>query len=161
MKLMNLKLAALVAVSVVCAAVQAGPRPPVVDSTGFRAGVVGAALPVPAPGLTANDVKLITTAIVSNTTNTNFPPGYAEVSVPMGPRDLGTGGGTYGTSYYANLGYPFYSGANNCAGNPNPARVIATTTPASSCGENGCAVPAFTSYFVCEPVGTRTSWKHS
>ena len=157
MKPMNLKLAAFVAATAVCAAVQAGPRPPVVDSTGFRAGVAGAALPIPAPGLTANDVKLITTAIVSNTTNTNFPPGYSEVSVPMGPRDLGNGGGTYGTSYYANLGYPFYSGANNCAGNPNPPRVIATTTGPGVCGDAPCQGGSTTSYFVCEPQGTRTT----
>lgn len=158
MKLMNL--AALVAATAVCAAVQAGPRPPVVDSTGFRAGVVGAALPIPAPGVSPAQLDAAVKAGVdgaAGAAGAGFPPGYSEVSVPMGPRDLGTGGGTYGTSYYANLGYPTTSGANNCAGNPNPPRVIATTTPPSQCGDGGCAVPASTSYFVCEPVGTRTS----
>ena len=160
MKLMKLmKLAPLVAASAVCAAVQAGPRPPVVDSTGFRAGVVGAALPIPAPGVSPAQLDAAVKAGVdgaAGAAGAGFPPGYSEVSVPMGPRDLGTGGGTYGTSYYANLGYPTTSGANNCAGNPNPPRVIATTTPAQY-SEAGLVAPASTSYFVCEPVGTRTS----
>ena len=75
----------------------------------------------------------------------------------MTPRDLGTGGGTYGTSYYANLGYPTTSGANNCAGNPNPPRVIATTTGPGVCGDAPCPGGSTTSYYVCEPVGTRTT----
>lgn len=153
LKLMNL--AALCAVS--ATSVHADIRRPLVDSTGVLRNVVATQM----PGLTVNDVRNIagsvTTAIVSNTTNSNIPPGYTEVSVPMGPRDLGNGTGTYGTSYYAGLGYPFYSGANNCAGNPNPPRVIQTTTPPSNCNEGGCQTPASTSYFVCEPVGTRTS----
>ena len=152
LKLMNL--AALCAVS--ATSVHADIRRPLVDSTGVLRNVVATQM----PGLTVNDVRNIagsvTTAIVSNTTNSNIPPGYTEVSVPMGPRDLGNGTGTYGTSYYANLGYPFYPGANNCAGNPNPPRVIATTTPAQY-SEAGLVAPASTSYFVCEPVGTRTS----
>lgn len=156
MKLMNL--VALLAVSATSA--HADIRRPYVDSTGVLRNVVATQM----PGLSVTDVRNIagsvTTAIVSNTTNTtntNIPPGYAEVSVPMGPRDLGTGGGTYGTSYYANLGYPTTSGANNCAGNPNPPRVIATTTGPGVCGDAPCPGGSTTSYYVCEPVGTRTT----
>ena len=141
---------------------QAAPQ--LVDSTGVKKTVLST-IAIPAAGLTEKNVTtLLENRDFSNggSGSTTIPQGYTEVSVPMGPHSIGDGTGTYGLGYYTGLGYSVYSpavGPDPCGGNlTSPQRIVGTPGGMSCSGGDGeTCTPYAASYWVCEPVGTRTS----
>ena len=132
----------------------------IVDSTGVKKSLVPT-LVMPPAGLTESNVKTI---IQNDRGGSNtIPPGYTEVSVPMGKFDIGDGQGAYGLPYYTGIGYTVQqylgpAGFDPCGGNvTSPPRIVQVPEGYCDTGDGGGCFPGKPHYFVCEPLGTRTS----
>lgn len=156
----HVPVAALALLALVPVFAQAAPQ--LVDSTGIKKTVISTIV-MPAAGLTENNVATIIQNHDAGVTSSSVPAGYTEVSVAMGPHSIGDGSGTYGLGYYTGLGYSVYSPAvgtpDPCGGNlTSPQRLVGTPGGMScSGGDSELCTPYAASYWVCEPVGTRTS----
>lgn len=146
-------------------------RPPVVDSTGIKPGVVGT---LPPAGISSDEVNTIVTNNITNLIKANgvgapgapggLPPGYREVNEAMGTKLISE----WDVPKYAALGYgvgapslnlPYGLGTTAgalCDGKNTPSRVVGYPAGTVSNGESGSVgYPAM--WAVCEPNGTRTT----
>ncbi len=148
---MNMKLLNSAALAATLAlALPAHAAPPIIDSTGVKKTVVATMVQ-----MTVNEVKNIVGDTINNNGGT-LPPGYREVVVPTNPHPVSPGAaGSYNSlHYYQGLGYAEVIGGADCGGNLSP-RILRYET-CTVMGDNSC-VPNPSTYFVCEPIGTRVT----